>query len=115
MLTTIPAKTVLEIIEGCDGHLILNPAHLVEQGLPAPLVLRVTQRFEAKPGLMPDCINLHDDVGRPIAVAFGVDDLTLLYAICRELGIDSHNRYIGRGWQARCLQERIRRHLGQDG
>lgn len=38
--------------------------------------------------------------------------LSLGYHICQELGIDSHNRFTGRGFQARFLQGLLREHFG---
>ncbi len=99
---------LLRVVDLLDGHGLMKPDWLVEQGLPEPLVRKYTRTHKS-------------DWSSPKTMIFGpgggvleelqaVYGLELLAAMVAEFGLPARS-CIGRGWQAREYQRVLREHL----
>lgn len=54
---------------------------------------------------------IFNDRGEILHSVYGVNGLSLLYAICFMLGVNTDNEALGRGSQAKIIKERLTAHL----
>jgi len=93
----------------CDGHGIIDPAVLIEAGLPEQAVTYFTENFKSD-GTHKGTIFVE---GKPVDELAGVHGLRLLEGIAGSLGV-TYPPFMGRGYQARAIQAALRAHLGVD-
>lgn len=90
----------------CDGHGIINPAALIEAGLPTKAVAYFTETLK--------CDDTHKGTifveGQPVDELAGVYGLRLLEGIASALGV-TYQPFMGRGYQARAIQAALRAHI----
>jgi hypothetical protein len=113
MTTTITQRTKDAIADGKiigDGHTIFNPSfyapHFSEDELRKAKLIHTYKS---------DTTNHKSTIfgkdGKPMEKLKGVYNLTFLYWLCGQLGVDSNNDFNGRGSQADALASRIRKAL----
>jgi hypothetical protein len=113
MTTTITQRTKDAIADGKiigDGHTIFNPSfyapHFSEDELRKAKLIHTYKS---------DTTNHKSTIfgkdGKPMEKLKGVYNLTFLYWLCGQLGVDSNNDFNGRGSQADALARRIRKAL----
>jgi hypothetical protein len=113
MTTTITQRTKDAIADGKiigDGHTIFNPSfyapHFSEDELRKAKLIHTYKS---------DTTNHKSTIfgkdGKPMEKLKGVYNLTFLYWLCGQLGVDSNNDFNGRGSQADVLASRIRKAL----
>ena len=113
MTTTIAQRTKDAIADGKiigDGHTIFNPSfyapHFSEDELRKAKLIHTYKS---------DTTNHKSTIfgkdGKPMEKLKGVYNLTFLYWLCGQLGVDSNNDFNGRGSQADALASRIRKAL----
>ena len=93
----------------CDGHNIIDPAALIEAGLPEQAVAYFTETLKSD-GTHKGTIFVE---GQPVDELAGVYGLRLLEGIAGALGV-TYPPFMGRGYQARAIQTALRAHLGVD-
>ena len=106
---TEPAA-ILRASAMCDGHSILNPQALVDVGLPEPLVQQLTHTHDSD-GTHKGTIQ---QAGQPVAEVRGVYGLHLLEFLAGALGV-SYRQCLGRGSQARAIQQALLDHFERQG
>jgi hypothetical protein len=113
MTTTITQRTKDAIADGKiigDGHTIFNPSfyapHFSEDELRKAKLIH-TYKSDASSHKS----TIFGKDGKPMEKLKGVYNLTFLYWLCGQLGIDSNNDFNGRGSQADALASRIRKAL----
>jgi hypothetical protein len=110
-----PLATVKAVVDeiGGDGHSTWDPQRFVELGVPQPLVDRETTTIVSSK--KDHKYMLFDSEGRRIAKQTCVYGLTVLEHIVWDLNIPAENSFMGRGFLARFLTERIYEYLEKSG
>ncbi|MGB0766268.1 MAG: hypothetical protein ACPGYV_01005 [Phycisphaeraceae bacterium] len=97
------------IAQMCDGHGIIDPRKLIETGLDEQAVSYFTETLKSD-GTPKGTIFVD---GQPVDSLEGVYGLRLLEAIASALDV-TYPSFMGRGYQARAIQETLRAHLQID-
>jgi hypothetical protein len=109
MTTTLLQRTKDAIADGKiigDGHTIFNPPHFSEDELRKAKLIHTYKSDKSD-----HKSTIFDKDGKPMEKLKGVYNLTFLYWLCGQLGVDSNNDFNGRGSQADALASRIRKAL----
>jgi hypothetical protein len=113
MTTTLLQRTKDAIADGKiigDGHTIFNPSfyapHFSEDELRKAKLIHTYKSDKSD-----HKSTIFDKDGKPMEKLKGVYNLTFLYWLCGQLGVDSNNDFNGRGSQADALASRIRKAL----
>ncbi len=104
----VDTQVLLRVVEQLDGHTLLKPAWLVEQGLSEKLVKLHTRRY-ASDWSSPKTMIFGPD-GKVVPQLEAVYSLDLLAAIAREFQLEA-GECLGRGTQAAEYRRVIREHL----
>ena len=105
----LPPKVLADVVEFCDGHSIVSPMAFTEAGVPAELVACYHEIHASDPS---NWLNqIKDQDGNPVEQVTGVNCLTILEEITRDLGLPD-SCFGGRGTRARHMQTQILEHLG---
>ncbi len=99
---------LVRIVEQLDGHALLKPSWLAEQGLPEKLVKMHTRTYRSDRSSPKTTI--FGPGGKVVPQLEAVYDLALLEAIAREFRLEVRG-CLGRGAQAREFRRAIREHL----
>lgn len=105
----VPTGTIREVLELCTGHNILSTEALIERGIPEAIIQPLVSTHESSRRSPSSMIFAND--GGVLGAATGVYDLELLNAICRDYGVSTDTPYMGRGYQARDLRDRLTQHF----
>ena len=97
------------IVEMCEGWTIFSSEDEAFAPLPRPFVEKLSVKYKSSKTDPKGVIYGPD--GQVKKEVFGIHDLSLLYAIARELGVNRDIRLTGRGFLARMLKERILKRL----
>jgi len=99
-------RAILRAAGVCDGHGIVEPAALIDAGLPEEVVAQLTATHRSgddhKSTLYVD--------GRPVEAVTGVYGLDALRFIALALGV-AYPTKLGRGSQAAAIRSALREHL----
>lgn len=109
ILIKVVRKYLKEV--GGDGHGILDPAYLVRIGFEPEFVRKHTQTYKnnaADPKGM-----LFDRQGTNVKQLEGVYTLPFIFAVAKELGVDTEpaQGYMGRGFRAQACARLLEDHL----
>ncbi len=109
----IKPKTILQVIDLCDGWSILCPDRLREQGLPSNLIDELADCFESDPS--DGRASIYSD-GQLLNQAYGVYSLDLLKRFAALVNADlSGVVAMGRGTRAKQYKRAIRAALATKG
>lgn len=102
----LPPETVLAAADLCDGHTVFKPEAFLTAGLPAPVVTHLTRTYRSD-GSPKGTLFVN---GEPVAELAGVYGLDLLRFLAGALDVE-YARALGRGFEARNIQDALRRHF----
>ena len=104
----VDPEVLLRVIGQLDGHGLMKPDWLVEQGLPEPLVRKHARIYRSDRRSPKTCIfGPNGQILDSLTAVFGLD---LLAAMVAEFGLAAQP-CLGRGSQAREFQRVLRDHL----
>lgn len=106
----LPRETILAAANRCDGHTIFKPQAFLDAGLLQAIVDYVTQTYRSD-GSPKGTIFVD---GRAVEELAGIYGLDLLRFLAAALGVE-YAGAIGRGFQARHIQEALKRHFAAGG
>ena len=104
----LPAKTLIEVANLCDGHTIFAVEAFTNLGVPAELIDRYTCEHESGSGYKE---TIFDSNGNALPKVRGVYGLEVIEAINADLGLP-YSTTMGRGFRANECREQIKNHLG---
>jgi hypothetical protein len=105
----LPAKTIIEVADLCDGHTIFKVEAFTDLGVPKELVDQYAQEFESNTESYKETI--FDDHGKIIPKLKGVYGLDVIESINRELDLPAPMKF-GRGSRADVCRNQIKDYFG---
>lgn len=104
----VPKDVVLAAINMCDGHTIFKPEGFTKLGVPQEIVDANTRCYDSDGSDKGSITDLK--TGLKVDHMTGVYGLSMLFNIANTLKIPYESK-MGRGFQARAIQEAVRKHF----